>query len=169
MSVCICTVTAKSEVSLEDKTKAAFLYHFTTYIQWSVTDSSENFTIGVLGNSEITAPLEEISRLKDVRGRKITVTQLDSIEQCSPCHLLFISKSEKKRLPEIITYLKGTNTLTVSDIKNSAENGACINFVTLNGKIRFEINRKALEKMQLTASSQLLKLAIIVNEEHVDD
>ena len=169
LTVCIGTATAKDEVSLEDKTKAAFLYHFTRYIQWPKTDSTEIFNIGVLGDRAITRPLEEISRLKDVGGRQIIVTQLDSIDQCGPCHILFIGKSEKKNLGEIIDYLKGANTLTVSDIKNAAKKGACINFLTINGKIRFEINRRALKRMHLTASSQLLKLAIIVNEENVDD
>lgn len=169
ITVCINIANARDEVSLADKTKAAFLYHFTRYIKWPEIDSSEIFNIGVLGDRKIIGPLEEISRLKNVGGRKIIVSQLDSVEQCAPCHLLFISQSEKKVLTEIISHLKGSHTLTVSDIRNSAEKGVCINFVTVGGKLRFAINRQALENMHLTASSQLLKLATIVNKENVDD
>ena len=40
-----------------------------------------------------------------------------------------------------------------------------INFVIIKGKLKFEMNRRAIEDAGLQASSQLLKLAILVEEE----
>lgn len=163
-------IAAKSTITLEDKTKAAFVYHFTKFITWPASDSSETFTIGVLGDSKITEPLEEISKLKKKVGtRQIVVAHLDSVQQCGPCHLLFIPNSEQRSFSEVINYLQGSTTLTISNTAGFAEKGSCINFITYKGKIRFEINRTALTRMHLKASSQLLKLAILVNEEHTDD
>lgn len=163
------SVEASETVNLEEKTKAAFIYHFTKYIKWPQSDSSATFNIGVLGESIITGPLEEVSDLKKVGTRRIVIHQLDSVQQCGPCHILFVANPEEERFEKIRAYLKGSNTLIVTDTKEFGRKGSCINFIASKGRLRFEINMESLKKMNLTVSSQLLKLAIIINGEDNDD
>jgi hypothetical protein len=54
-------------------------------------------------------------------------------------------------------------TLTISEAPNLAEKGSAINFVILNNKLKFEINRNSIYKAGIKISAQLLKLAIIVD------
>ena len=155
--------------NLEEKTKAAFIYHFTKYIKWPRSDASATFNIGVLGESNIVGPLEEISNLKKVGNRRIVIHQLDSVQQCGPCHILFIADPDEKYFDSIRSRLKDAPTLIITAVTGFAEKGSCINFITRKGKLRFEINMKALKNTGLTASSQLLKLAVIVNGEEKDE
>ncbi|MCK4640786.1 MAG: YfiR family protein [Candidatus Marinimicrobia bacterium] len=63
-----------------------------------------------------------------------------------------------------ITFLTLYHTAIIRHVnsKGFANEGVAINFVTVEGKIRFEINIRALESAGLRVSSQLLKLAILV-------
>ncbi|MBT6231474.1 MAG: YfiR family protein, partial [Candidatus Scalindua sp.] len=55
--------------------------------------------------------------------------------------------------------------LLVGESLGFATSDGAINFIKRDGKIKLEINRKALRAANLTASSHLLKLAVLVGEE----
>ena len=57
----------------------------------------------------------------------------------------------------------GKGTLTISEETGFADMGSAINFVVINDKLKFEANVKSITDEGLKASSQLLKLAIIVD------
>ena len=78
--------------------------------------------------------------------------------------MLFISNAFAPRLEGVLEKLKEKSTLTISDTPGLASRGAAINFVLANGKLKFEINRRTLNEAGLQASSQLLKLAILVDD-----
>jgi hypothetical protein len=140
--------------------KAAFIYNFTKYIEWNPLDKGE-FTIGVIGSSPINDALSGIARSKTVNGRRITIRQFNKPVDIDSCQILFISKNNPAPLTEILAETpKGT--LTVSEKQGYAVQGTAINFITANDKLKFEVNQKAINKAGLTASSQLLKLAVIV-------
>ena len=68
--------------------------------------------------------------------------------------LNFLEKINKK--------LQGKQVLTVGDTAGFARQGVCINFILVDGKLKFEINPKALARADLNMSSQLLKLGVLV-------
>jgi hypothetical protein len=75
------------------------------------------------------------------------------------CHILFLSQSEKERLPRILGTVRGVPVLTVSETRHFLEAGGMINFVHVDGRVRFEINEAAAQQGGLKISSQLLALA----------
>src|ERR1019366_9206706 len=75
------------------------------------------------------------------------------------CHILFISSSEKKRLPEIFASLKGASVLTVGETDHFTESGGMINFFLEGTKMRFQINKDAATSAGLKISSKLMSLA----------
>lgn len=152
------------KVSLEDKTKAVFMYHFTKYIQWPDSDSADVFTIGVIGNAGIIVPLQEIEKKKKVKNRSIVVKQIDSLPDIRNCHMLFVSQNQSRRFPAILKTLKDAPILTIGDTKGFAHKGLAINFILVKGKIKFEINSEALDATNLKVSSQLLKLGKFIEE-----
>jgi hypothetical protein len=156
-------ILAGNDVSLEDKTKAAFIYNFTKYIEWP-DDTGEIFTIVVIGESDILIPLKEIGEKKRVGKRKIKIKHYKEISEIDTCHILFISGSVKDNLKEILDTVRNKNILTISDTKGFAHKGVAFNFIIIKGKIRFEINGDVLGNLKLKVSSQLMKLAIIVKE-----
>jgi hypothetical protein len=152
----------EKDVSLEDKTKAVFIYNFTRYIEWPEADSSDDFIIGVVGESRVIEPLRQIQRIKKVGRRPIQVAVFDSTENVGDCEILFISGSENDRLAEVLKAVPGKGVLTVGDSKGYAHRGVAVNFIVVQGKIKFEVNKDALDRTDLRVSSHLLKLAKLI-------
>jgi len=78
------------------------------------------------------------------------------------CHILFISRSERPRLEQILAHLQGRSVLTVSDLEDFARQGGVIRFVLVEDKVRLRINLEAAKAAGLTISSKLLRPAQIV-------
>lgn len=152
---------AEDSVPQEYKVKAAFLYNFTLFVEWPAEAFSGNdspLNICILGKSPFGDVLGSLKG-KTVKTRKLVVRQINSVQEMRSCQVLFVSASEKMQLPNILAAAKNQNVLTVSDMDGFAEAGGIINFITLEDKVRFEINLKAAQQARLKISSQLLKLA----------
>lgn len=141
--------------------KAAFVYNFTKYIEWN-TSTSNDFTIGILGNSYIYEPLIEIAATKTVNDKKIIVRRFNSPEEITVCDILFISFDNTYSVSSILSK-RDKGTLTISESPGYAKMGTALNFVIVDDKLKFEANVKSINNEGLKASSQLLKLAIIVD------
>jgi len=146
----------------EDNLKAVFIYNFTRYIDWDTTAIGNDFIIGIIGSSPVTTPLTEIAKTNTVQSKKITIRHFSKPDEITSCNILFISANIPFPLSSVLskTY-KGT--LTISEEAGFAEQGAAFNFVVVNDKLKFEANVKSINAAGLKASSQLLKLAIIVD------
>lgn len=145
------------------KFKAVFIYNFIEYVKWPAAKESGPFVIAVLGKSDITPFLQQIAPKRKVGGRKIEVRVQEALESDPPsCHILFVTSAYEKELEAIKGKLQGGYVLTVSDTKGFVQKGAHINFVLVDGKLKFEINPKTLDEAGLYMSSQLLKLALRV-------
>ncbi len=148
----------------EYEIKAAYLYNFLNYIEWpeqSLPPAGSNITIGVVGENPFGPALDPLKG-KQVKGRTLTVKEVSSAEDLKGCQILFISASEKERLPQLLESLKDAKIVTVSEIDGFAQRGGIINFIYERNRVRFEINQDAARSKGLTISSDLLKLARVV-------
>ena len=153
------------QVTKADKLKAVFIFNFIQYIKWS-EEPSDAFVIAILGETDVVTPLKQIAKRKKLPGnRKLKIKELKHVEDINKCQILFIPKSEKDRLDKILKQVEDKNVLTVSENEGFAARGVAINFVKVSEKIKFEINHSAIIRAQLKVGSQLLKLAIFVDEE----
>jgi hypothetical protein len=155
-----------SDDDKEYSVKAAFLYNFAKFVHWSDTafkSPDEPVVLCILGESPFGNALRTIENKEVINKRKLSVKLCKSITDVSACHILFISSSESENLPSILSLTKTMPMLTVADSEGFAKRGVMINLVNIDNKARFEINTDAVNKMPFKLSSQLLKLAIIVN------
>jgi hypothetical protein len=147
----------------EYKLKAAFLFHFSQFVDWpagSYADAKAPFVIGVLGKNPFATVLEQTIHGKSVGNHAITVQEFSSLaEATNNCQILFISSSEQQRLPEIFASLAGANILTVGEADNFGAAGGMIHFVLEGSKIRFRVNEVAATRARLKISAKLLSLA----------
>ena len=157
-----CSFGFRYEESEEYSVKAAFIYKFTNYIDWGTLTPANDFVIGIVGTSPIKDQLNEIARTKTVNTRKIVIKQFNKVEDIEACQILFIPDRSTLKLDDILGRLTAKGTLTISERDGYAERGTEINFVEVDNKLKFEANPKAINAAGLKASSQLLKLAIIV-------
>jgi len=153
---------AAQEKETEPNLKAAYIYNFTRYINWEGDRKEGDFIIGEMGYSGIDSSLEAIARNYLVDNRRIVLRHYGGPEAIGYCHVLFIPAKCRYAVRSILERL-GRGVLTVSERKGYAREGVALNFVIVNDKLKFEANEKAMSNMGLKASSQLLKLAILVN------
>jgi len=147
----------------EQTFKAIFIYHFSQYVKWPEGDTAGAFSIGLLGGTNLLAPLQKMAREKKTIGdRKLVIKQCDIEKIKGECQILFISGSMKAKLEEILAQVKGKPVLTIGDTEGFARRGVAINFTRVRDILKFEINQKSIERVGLKASSQLLKLGLLV-------
>lgn len=156
---------AQPDVSREYQIKAVFLFNFAGFVNWpsdTFSNAQQPLVIGVLGEDPFDDYLDATVRGEKVHGHPLIVRRFNSLQDVKNCQILFISRSEQRRLGEVLAGLKGKNILTVSDIDRFPEDGGMIGFITVQNKIHFKINPVAARNADLTLSSKLLRLAQIV-------
>jgi hypothetical protein len=159
---------AAEGASLQYKIKAGFLYNFTRFVEWpeeAFADDHSPICLCILGKDPFGDTLDAI-QARTAQGRRVVINRSQKIEDLPKCHILFISKSEGKNVEKILAQVKGWNVLTVGDMEGFAKRGGIINFIMVEGRVRFEINTDASDRAGLKIRSKLLKLADIVSEEH---
>ncbi len=151
----------------EYQLKAAFLFNITKFITWPCDNncnSNSALKFCLIGLSPLTMALERIVNHKTVRGRKSAIRLIQDKNQLEECQVLFIARSKRQELSDILDAASGNNILTVSDIKHFSRYGGMIEFLVIGNKVRFSINLRAAGREHLVFSSQLLKLAVTLSE-----
>jgi hypothetical protein len=150
----------------EYEVKAVFLFNFTQFVDWPATafpaDGSP-LIIGVLGNDPFGGALEDAIQGETVNGRPLAVRRYANVEEVDNCHVLFINLPNKQQLARVLKQMRERSTLTVSDSTEFARSGGVIEFITIDNKIRLQINLDAAKLANLTISSKLLRPARIVS------
>ena len=145
----------------ESDLEAAFLYNFTKFVEWpaaSFPEARSPLKLCTLGEDPFGKTLKALIE-EGVGGHPVSLLRLDSLNDPAACHVLFISRSEKERLPQVLESLGDAPVLTVGDTKGFLDQGGIINFIREESKLRFEINQEAAEQAGLRISSKLLALA----------
>jgi len=141
--------------------KAAFLFNFTKFVEWppaAFADEHSLLKICVLGEDPFGKPLRELAT-GEVGGRRLTLKYLENLSHLESCHVLFVCRSERDRLPRILVDLHTAPVLTVGDTPGFTDQGGMINFILEGTKVRFDVNQEAAERAGLKISSRLLALA----------
>jgi hypothetical protein len=148
----------------EYQVKAAMLFNIAKFVEWpegTFGSPAEPIIIGILGENPFESALDA-ARDRKVGGRKIQLRHFTSVEDVTGCHILFISRSEKRNLSAILRVLRETTVLLVGDTEEYAQQGGMINFVLQNETVTLEINVDALNRVGIKINSRLLNIARIV-------
>jgi hypothetical protein len=154
-----------AEAPTEYGVKAAFLYNFAKFIQWPSAPRADEgpFVITILGRDPFGTALEDTLRGKKIDNQRILLRRVSRAEEVGSSRILFISDSERDRLPRILDLIGTNAVLTVGEMSRFAERGGVIRFKVDQDRIRLEINLAAARRSGLRISSQLLKVAQIVD------
>lgn len=150
----------QAQAAGEYELKAAFLYNFTKFVEWPPAAFSDgSFRVCVLGDDPFGKSLKDLTG-QEAAGRRLQVLAFqDAIARPEDCHILFVSRSERGRLPAILSEVRKSPVLTVADTDGFLSDGGIINFLLEGTKIRFEINQEAADRAGIKISSKLLRLA----------
>jgi YfiR/HmsC-like len=161
---CSAPAAAQEVVYQEEEVKAAFLYHFATFVEWPLTTSIEQpFSIAVVGDDEVAAELERFLPGREIQGRPMQVRRLNSLDDLADDAMLFIGAEESHRLPELIGRVQDQSMLVVTEAPGALKEGSMINFQVIDNRVRFEISLLAAQRAGLELSSRLLSAAMSVD------
>jgi len=156
---------ATGKIVREYDLKAAFLFNFTHFVDWpseAFADDNAPIVIGILGDDPFGPVLDRIIEGETIKNHKLVVKRSRRIQDLRTCHVLFISKSEKGRIGQILTSLDGASVFTVGEVEGFARRGGITNLFLQGNKVRFEINVEAAKRKGLKISAQLLALGTVV-------
>ena len=147
--------------------KAVYMLNFLKFVEFpqeSFGDSSAPIVIGIVGTDPFGPVLQQVVEGKTAQGRNLVVRNYHAGEDMRHVNILFISASEKKRLPQILAGLQGSGVLTLADSDGFLEQGGMVLFQSNNGKARFAINLSAANLAKVKISSKLLSMARLTGE-----
>lgn len=167
---------AQAQVSREYDVKAVFLLNFAQFVEWpaaAFSSPESPLIIGVLGVDPFSRTLDDVVENETVRGRQVVPKRFRRVEDVDACHILFISASEERRLPQILAALKNRPILTVSDMDGFVSRGGMIELYTEKAqpeepKVRLHINNDAARAADLVPSAKLLRVARTVGNKEPD-
>lgn len=155
----------------EYEIKGAMLYNLMRFVDWPASAypaAQSPAVLCVLGRDPFGKSLASVVSDKLVDGRPVEIRRVQSGEAMRVCNILYISSSERKRLPQILAILKGTSVLTVGEMSRFAARGGMIQFALEDKQVHFDINLDAASRSGLKISSRLLALARIVKDQEND-
>jgi hypothetical protein len=145
--------------------KAGFLFNFAKYVEWP-SDAFEKadspITIGIVGVDPFGDGLEKTLKNKTVRNRTFAVQRFPERAALQRCHILFVPRTERERVPEILKQTESWPVLTVGEDEGFTRAGGTTNILIEKEKPRLEVNPGAGDKARLTIDPKLLKVATIV-------
>lgn len=157
------TLAQDAKVS-ESDLKAAFLFNFTTLIEWppeAFARDDSKMVVGVYGDEDFATTLKTLLADKKAHGRPFVVKRLANAADARTCQIVFFRESETRKMGQAYESIKKLPILTVGESEEFLDQGGMFTFFFEDKQLRFEINPATAENAKLTVSSKLLRLAKI--------
>lgn len=163
LRLCLCLVAAAAPASGQTATepalKAAFIFNFAKFTEWpaSALPSGSRLALCVISDDQVKAALIQLVKGQAIEGHDVVVPTDDT--PATSCHILYIPAEARRRNAPVMTAVKNSPVLTVSDSPIIANDDAIAQLFLDGGKMRFAINVDTAQRSQLRISSRLLSLA----------
>jgi len=141
---------------LELQVKAAYLYKFAGFVDWPGTvfvRPDSPLVIGVAGNDELAAQLEQVVAGRGVGGHPLAVRRVHRGDPLAGLHVLYAAGLDAAAL---LAGARGLPLLTVNDTEAAP---AMIRFQMVDGRLRFEVSLGQVGPSGLKVSARLLAAA----------
>lgn len=145
----------------QGKFQTIFIFNFYKQMEWPSDYKGSDFVIGVLGVSDITPMLEKLTVSKSGKTNFI-IAKYNSLNSIQKCNMIYIPSNQSQHFEAVLKKLKGTSTLVITEKPGLGGRGAAINFVEINGRLKFELNQSAIAKARIQVSNMLKSLAIVI-------
>ncbi len=150
---------AFSQASNVYRIQSLFLYNFSKHVKWENTEGA-TFTVGVFGNKQAFEQIKAGLKNKRAWGNFINVIEITSPADVNRCHIVYLPKSNKKKVVEFIKAsgnVSNTLIVTEGDLVNE---GAAISFIFQQSKMNFKISKDRIEQCGLKVSSSLVSIGV---------
>ena len=142
--------------------KAAFLSKFLNYIELppaALAPADSPLVIGVAGADDVHEELQQLVKDRGPGQRRLVARRLVEGASLAGVHLLFVGAAIDPLHSALVRSAREHALLLVTDSPEGLKAGACINFVSVGNRVRFEVSLDAAEQRSIRISSRVLALA----------
>ena len=151
---------ASAQESIEKDVKAAYLYNFAKFVEWpDAANTSKEFRICVVGDPAFAMALDRIIVGENAAGRQLVRADAASPDAARACQILYIGRQLSDGGDLLLGAVRRSPVLTVGESSTFLDRGGVIRFVTVDGRVRFDINPAAADLAGVRISSKLLRVA----------
>ncbi|MEP1032342.1 YfiR family protein [Ekhidna sp.] len=137
-----------------NKFQALYLINFTKNINWS----SDNITIGVVGNTKTLIELESlVAKYPNISLKKIAGT-----ESIDKCQIIFLPSAQSRNFELIQNKIGSLPIILVSEDESLADKGAEIAFYMEGNKLKFILNKSALNSAGVNVGEKLFAIGKVI-------
>ncbi len=158
---------APAQVS-EEAVEAAYLHKFPGFVEWpaeAFKTPTSPIVIGLAGAPRVLDELTKLARGRLVLNRPVETRAVDPKELPPDLHVLFIGKVAATDARRLIAEARRAHMLVVTDLPEGLNAGGVLDFVRIDGRLRFEASLPAANRTGVKLSSKLLSVASKVVEE----
>jgi YfiR/HmsC-like len=160
--------TQAQPLAAEETVEAAYLHKFPGFVDWpadTFRNASSPIVIGLVAAPRVLDELTRVARGRLVLGRPVEARAVDASALPRDLQVLFIGKDASADAAPLIDEARRAHVLVVTDIPGGLKAGAVIDFVQIDGRLRFEASLSAARRADIRLSSNLLSVAARVVEE----
>lgn len=141
-----------------NQAKANFIYNFTKFFDWPVSEKTGDFVIGVLGSKSLSSSLEKVTAGKKNVTQNIVIKYFNNINEVTKCQVIYVDAIKTNDINNIHEKT-GVHCLIISDGYNAIQRGAIIQFVVDGDRLKYEFSQSNALKHGLKFHSKVSEMA----------
>ena len=145
-----------------EKFKSLFMYKFLQGMEWPDGKVGDKYVVAVLGDQKIIDNLQVVLKGRNVKGKMVEVKNYVPGTSLTGVSVLFIANSKKDLFESLQKEAVSSSTVLIMESPGFGSKGACMNFVNAQGKLKFEMNQKIFDEMNIKVAGNISSLAIKV-------
>jgi hypothetical protein len=151
---------AQARTPTEYEVKAAFLFNLIKYTDWPLKSKAptNQWVIGIYGENPFGESLQSVIAGRPLNGRQVVIKTISTEGEAERCHIVFIGKMERDRVPSLLKFLSQNSILSVGESENFLDLGGMVQFQLHEEKVRLLFNMGPIERGELKINSNLLRL-----------
>ena len=152
----------------EYQVKAEMLFRIAEFVDWpagTFPRQDKPFVIGIAGKDPFGPYLTGKAKTQKIHGAFVEIRAFDPEAASDSFHLVFISEQERDKVSSLLKKIAGRPILSVSDGEGFSRDGVHVGFLTVDERIRFNINLGSAKQSGFVFPANLLRLAARVYRE----
>jgi len=138
------------------------MYSFTRFFEWPENKKVGEFVIYVVGkNDNLIAELKTLAAKKKVGNQDIEIKNTPVFDPTINAQMMCLTPEISKNVADVISKNKNKGTLIISEGPGGCKQGASINFIVIDNKLKFEYSKNNAVKAGLKTNDDFKALAAI--------
>lgn len=158
-----CGVRADAQAGVDEaQVRAAYVYNFLKFVEWpadSTRGPRQRVLVAIIGKGATADATAKFLVSKKLGDRPIEVFRVGWDQELAGASAVFMADRDAARQRHVLNAIASAPMLTIGDGEEFATRGGMIALVSVERRVRFDINVDAVRAARLGVSSKLLALS----------